>query len=209
MNQSFSSITRHARKACLCIALLSAGILTGCANFYVSNKLEHVEHEKISKPATPQPVQLFFQFETEDELNLVVTNSLYTKVQEEVVQSGLFSEVKSIGDKETPALQISINNFALNSAKARGFLVGVTFGVAGSTVGDGFMCKLKYVKRGDTAPVEAATQHAIFTSLGLIHGRPVAKQVSTAAIAEDLMTRQCVKKLLLDLAKTPEFAAAP
>ena len=138
----------------------------------------------------------------------MVTNNLYTKVQEEVLQSGLFSEVKSMGNKDIPTLQISINNFALNNAHARGFLVGVTFGVAGSTVGDGFMCKLKYTKSGSTTPVEAATQHAIFTSLGLIHGRPVAKEVSTAAIAEDLMTRQCVKKLLLDLAQTPEFATA-
>lgn len=209
MHLSTNPIAQLMRRAAICLALLSTAALTGCANFYVSNKLDHVEQQPVAKSAKTQPVQLFFQFETEDDLNLMTTHMVYDKVKEEVTQSGLFSEVRATGNQDTATLQLSINNVPLNNAVGRGFLVGATFGVAGTTVGDGYLCKLQYLPANTTAPITARTEHAIFTSMGLIHGRPVATAVSSADIAIDRVIRQCVKKLLLDLSQTPEFTAAP
>ena len=200
---------RLLRRAAL-IALVSASTtLAGCASFYVDNGLREADTARIIKPASPKPVQLFFTFQTKGSPNGQATQHVTGQVTDLVRQSGLFSDVKEVASPEAGVLQLTINNFPLDSnAYAKGFVTGLTLGLAGNTVGDGYACDLQY-KRSDASPtIEAKANHAIYTSLGATSGPEAATKVKSAGEAVTTMVRQCIETLLAKLSNNPQFQEA-
>jgi hypothetical protein len=132
---------------------------------------------------------------------------LQGQVTDLVKQSGLFSEIKSVAGPDVGTLQLNINNIPLSDdAFSKGFMTGLTFGLAGSTVGDGYVCDLQY-KPSDISPkIEAKANHAIYTSLGAGKG-PDASVTKVANLDEAVttMVRQAVKTLLIKLSTNPQF----
>lgn len=197
--------------AALSVLAVASAMLTGCASFYVDNGLRAADTAQVTKPAAPKPVQLFFGFQTKGGANALATQQLKGQVTELVKQSGLFSEIKETAGPDTGTLQLTINNVALSDdAISKGVMTGLTLGLAGSTVGDGYVCDLQY-KQSDSSPkIEAKANHAIYTSIGASSG-PEAAATKMASIDEAVttMVRQAVKTLLVKLSNNPQFQSAP
>jgi hypothetical protein len=202
--QTHQRLLRSSAWAALAVA---SSVLTGCANFYVDNGLRAADTAQVTKPASPKPVQLFFNFQTKGSPNAQATQQLKGQVTDLVKESGLFSEIKDVAAPGVGSLQLTINNIALTEdAAAKGFMTGLTLGLAGTTVGDGYACDLQY-KASDAGPkIEAKANHAIYTSIGASSGPDAAAtKMSSINEAVTTMVRQAVKTLLVKLSNDPQF----
>jgi hypothetical protein len=191
-------------------AVVSSAVLSGCASFYVDNGLKSAESAQVVVPVNPKPVQLFFSFKTKGQPNGQATQYLQGKVTDLIKQSGLFSELKDAAAPGVGTLQITINNELLTQdAAAKGFVTGLTLGLAGSTVGDGYRCELTY-RASDNAPeLQAQVNHAIYTSIGNSSGPDAAAtKMANGDEAINTMVRQAIKALLIKLSTNPQFSSA-
>ena len=187
--------------------LLAAALsgLGGCAAFYVDGNAPEVPAAQMRKPATPADVQLLFEFHTNGVANARATDALKARVKEQIAATGLF---KSVG--EAPAaggalLSVTVNNVPLTDDAARkGFLVGLTFGIAGQTVGDGYECTVRYSRDG-AAPLTRNGKHVIYTSLGSAGPPAGAQKAANIEDAVTTMLRQLLSRTLNDLSQDPEF----
>jgi len=128
----------------LMLAALIAS-LGGCAAMYVDGNTPEVPAAQYRKPGQPQDVQLIWEFQTNGAANARATDMLKARVQEQIAASGLFAKV---GEAPTPGsglLTLTVNNIALSDdAASKGFIAGLTFGLAGQTVADGYACTMRY-----------------------------------------------------------------
>lgn len=186
------------------IALIAAGsLLSGCASMYVDTALKDVQVSEYKAPAKLAPVQLSFEFQTKGAPNARATDFLKAQVAEQVNASGLFSAIDGVGGGQ---LSVVLNNVPLtDNAAAQGFVTGLTFGLAGSAVTDGYICTITYLPASQNDAISKTTRHAIHTTLG--NASPPAG-VTKAKNGEDAvrtMTRQIVGNALKDLSQDPKF----
>lgn len=201
------------------VALQRAGLLlfawccllvAGCANFYVDKGLPEVAASELKAPSKPRPVQLFFQFETKGSANARATELLKAQVVDLVTRSGLFAAVQDAPSTDSGTLQITINNVPLSDdAMAKGFVTGLTLGLAGSVVGDGYVCNLQYKASDSATPIDLEVHHAIYTSIGATSGPEHATKVDNGETAIRTVARQAVMNLLLQLSQNAQFQGAP
>ncbi|WP_062472950.1 hypothetical protein [Variovorax boronicumulans] len=179
--------------------------LGGCASHYVDGALKDIDAVTYVKPATPAPVQVLFDFETKGVSNSRATEALKKQVISQVEASGLFS---TAGEKPVPngaMLGIKINNVPVqDDAFSKGVVAGMTFGLAGSQVSDGYICTVNYVMPGK-APVVKVVRHAIHTTVGASASPGNATKAKTLEDAAITMTRQIVGNALNDLSRDPAF----
>lgn len=181
--------------------------LGGCAAFYVDGHAPEVPAAQYKKPDQPADVQLIWEFQTKGVANARATEYLKGRVQEQLSSSGLFAKVA-----ETPApgaglLTLTVNNVPLNDdAAAKGFVAGLTFGLAGQTVGDGYECTVRYSPaRTGSGPLVKSGKHIIYTSLGT--GNPPADAQKMASVDEAVTTmlRQLISRTLNELSQDAAF----
>jgi hypothetical protein len=174
--------------------------LTGCGSFYVDTATKDVPVAQYQKPAQPKPVQLMFEFQTKGALNTRATDALKAQIGEHVKTSGLFSEVQDKAVPNGAMLSIVLNNVPVDdNAFGKGFVTGLTFGLAGSQVTDGYICTATYVTPGQVAPVVKTARHAIHTTLGASAAPPNAVKSESLEAAVRTMTRQIISTTLNDL----------
>jgi hypothetical protein len=191
-------------------ALAAASVgLGGCASMYVDGNLPETLKTEFRKPAQPPAVQLAFEFQTKGTANARATDYLKPKVQAQVQDSGLFSSISDKPAAGAGLLVITLNNIPLtDNAAAKGFLTGLTFGLAGSTVADGYDATLRYTPAASgSAVIAQEAKHVIHTSLGTGSPPPGAIKTSGGEEAVTLMTRQVLSRLLGNLSKDPAFPA--
>lgn len=184
--------------------------LGGCAAMYVDGNQPETKTSEFRKPAQPPAVQLAFEFQTKGAPNARATEFLKAKVKSQVQESGLFSGVSDGPVGNSGLLTITVNNVPLtDDAASKGFVTGLTFGLAGTTVADGYDATLSYSPpaAAGSAATRVQAKHIIHTSLGT--GSPPAKAIKTSGADEavTLMLRQLLSKLLIDLSKDPGFPA--
>lgn len=187
-------------------AIVSACVVsfTGCASFYVDTALPDVKSEDIKKPATPKPVQLLFSFQSKGAANAAATNLLKAQVTDLVKASGLFSTVSDT--PEPNVLSITLNNIPLTEdAASKGFMTGFTFGLAGSTVTDGYVCTVDYLPDANAPKLSYEIKHALHTGLGAGSAPPGLKPAASLDEAVRTMTRQAVNNGLKKLADDSRF----
>ncbi len=197
-------ITYALRWLLLAVAL---SFLTGCAAFYVDGNAPEIPTTQFNKPATPAEVQLIWEFQTKGVANAQATAYLKTRVREQLAASGLFTKVSDEPVNSGALLSITINNIPLNDdAFAKGFVAGLTFGIAGQTVGDGYTCTMRYTPaRTATSTLEKTGKHVIYTSLGSGGPPPGAVRTSGAEEAITVMLKQLLSRTLNDLSQDPNF----
>jgi hypothetical protein len=191
------------RLACASLALLA---MTGCATHYVDGAVKNVAADEFTRPAAPKPVQVVVEFQTKGAANARATEMVKPMVIESVRSANLFADVQDKPVAGAGVLSVQINNVALtDDAYAKGFMTGLTFGLAGSTVTDGYLCTVSYIKPGSSTPVVKTSKHAIHTALGA-SGVP-ANGVKANSIDEAVrtMVRQIVALALKDLSKDASF----
>lgn len=189
--------------------MLAAAIscLGGCAAFYVDGHAPEVPVSQYKKPAQPAQAQLIWEFQTKGVANARATDFLKTRVQEQFAASGLFSSVSETPLPGGALLTATVNNVPLDDdAAAKGFVAGLTFGLAGQTVGDGYECTIRYTPAGPGAsPLVRSGKHVLYTSIGTGGPPPGAQKMASAEEAVTLMLRQLISRTLNELSQDPAF----
>jgi hypothetical protein len=195
-----------ARRAALGVALAATALLGGCASAYLDASTKEIQASQYRKPATPAPVQLLFDFQTKGVANAQVTAMLRDRVTAQVKSSGLFSEVGTAVVPNGAVLSITLNNVPMSDdAFSKGFITGLTLGLAGTQVGDGYVCTATYRTAEATAPVVKQARHAIYTTIGATGGPSNAIKMSNHQEAAFQMTTQVISNVLNDLSQDASF----
>lgn len=202
-----TTVARAARLLQLAGLAVAAATLSGCAAFYVDTTLGETKPEEIRKPAQPKPVQYLFTFQTKGQPNAQATGLLKAQVVEQVQASGLFSQVSDAPVEGGSLLNITINNVPITQdAAAQGFATGLTLGLAGSTVTDGYIGTLDYLPPAPGSKLSLTANHAIHATIGSSSPPPHAEKAESAEAAVRKMVRQLVGRGLKDLSQDPAFA---
>jgi hypothetical protein len=179
--------------------------LGGCASFYVDGTTKEVATADFRKPEQPRPVQVLFEFQTKGAANDRATQHLKARVVEQVKGSGLFTSVGEAPVTGGALLSITLNNVPLSDdAFSKGFVTGLTFGLAGSKVSDGYVCTARY-SPGTGEPIVKQARHAIHATFGATATPGNAVKADNVETAVTLMTRQVVSNVLNDLSRDPAF----
>lgn len=181
-------------------------LLTGCATHYVDGAVKEVLPNQFVKPAQIKPVQLVFEFQTKGAANAKATEHIKPMVMDSVKASGLFSEALDKPVAGAGVLSVVINNVVLtDDVYSKGFMTGLTLGLAGSTVTDGYLCTMTYLMPGQNAPIVKTSKHAIHTALGASGIPPNGVKADTIEAAVRMMVRQITGLALNDLSRDPAF----
>ncbi|RYF89058.1 MAG: hypothetical protein EON95_19400, partial [Caulobacteraceae bacterium] len=161
--------------------------------------------------AAPAPVQLLFQFKTKGAPNPQATKYLTKAVTDNVKATGIFSEVATGPVAGGAILSVTIENIPQEGAAGKGFATGLTFGLAGTTVIDYYVCTFEYIPAPGAPKVTKEVKHQIISTIGLT--KAPENTIKTKGFEDAIMTvtRHVVANGLNDIAKDPGFmvAAAP
>lgn len=187
------------------LATLTA-LASGCASVYVDTATREVDAAQFRKPAQPQAAQLLFEFQTKGALNTRATDFLKAQVTEQIKTSGLFSQVDEKPVAGGALLSVTLNNVPLtDDAFTKGFVTGLTFGLAGSQVSDGYVCTVKYVGPGQPEALVKTARHAIHTTVGASSAPANGVKADSIEAAVRTMTRQVVSTTLDELSRDERF----
>ena len=201
-----SGASRLLRGACTAVLLGAAAFLTGCATHYLDNTTKEVPPSAFNKPAQPRSVQLVVDFQTKGVSNARAIEHTKAMIKESVVATGLFSDVRETPGGGAGLLSVTINNVPLtDDAAAKGFIAGLTFGAAGQTVTDGYICTVSYLAPGQGTPVVKSARHAIHTTVGAKSDPPNSQRMASVDEAVRVMVRQVTSTALSDLSRDAGF----
>ncbi|XZG70731.1 hypothetical protein ACTSKR_02400 [Chitinibacteraceae bacterium HSL-7] len=184
--------------------------MSGCATHYVGNGIKEIPVAEMKPVASPKPVQFVFEFQTKSVPNAAVTEYLKQRVTDQVAESKLFAQVSATPVDGGGLLKLTLNNVPISTdAAAQGFVTGLTLGLAGSTVIDGYESTLSYLPAGSESVLTAQAKHALVTTLGA--GAAAPEGLTKSASGEEAvftMVRQITSNVLNDLSQNPAFAGA-
>ncbi|MFO3703767.1 hypothetical protein ACI6Q5_01990 [Xanthomonas codiaei] len=186
-------------------ALLMCASLSACLTMksYVDPALPVVAQDQFTAPRAPAPVLVLFEFRTKGSANARATEAMRSRVIAAVAQSHQFGQI----DGNAPnagQLRVVIDNVPLtDAAAAKGFGTGLTLGLAGSMVTDGYVCTASYTRAGKT--IQATVKHALHTTIGNKAG-PAGLPARTPAEAANVVVDQLVFNALNTLAAQGAFA---
>jgi hypothetical protein len=190
----------------IALLVMGAAISTGCANFYVDTATKEVPAAQFKKPEMLQETQLLFEFQTKGAKNDRATTLLREKITEQVKASGLFSKVSDTAVSSGAVLSIVLNNVPLtDNAFGKGFVTGLTFGLAGSQVSDGYVCTAKFLPSNGGAAITSEARHAIHTTIGASAAPINGTKSETITEAVFTMTKQIVSNVLNAVSNDPAF----
>ena len=173
------------------LLLLALGMsLTGCLSMkaYVDPALPVVAKADVGTTASPAPVQVLFEFRTKGSSNARATAEIKPRAVAVLAESGLFSAVSSEATNQDGAgvLTIVIDNIPLtDNAAAKGFGTGLTMGLAGSIVTDGYVATATYARAGKST--EVSIKHALHTTIGNKSGPPGLKPLDLQPAVHQVM----------------------
>ena len=189
-----------------CAAVTALILLSGCATAYLDSSVAELSPSEKVAVAHPQPVQLLFEFKTKGSFNGTATDLLKQTVVDTVQRSGDFSQISTDPVPNGALLHISIDNVPLSDdAFAKGFVTGFTFGLVGSTVGDGYICTADYQAAPNAPVVTKTMRDAIYTSMGATSGPQHAEKMASPKDAAFAMTERVVSHLVNDVANDPSL----
>lgn len=198
--------THWARRAALSLMLCATALLGGCASAYLDTGTKEIPAAQFKKPASPAPVQLLFDFQTKGVANPQVTALLRDRVTAQVKASGLFSDVGPNVVPNGAVLSISLNNIPMSDdAFSKGFVTGLTLGLAGTQVGDGYVCTATFRTAETSAPIVKQARHAIYTTMGATGAPTNAIKMPNHEQAALQMTSQVISNVLNDLSQDASF----
>ncbi|MBM0105193.1 hypothetical protein JM946_10545 [Steroidobacter sp. S1-65] len=193
----------------ICAAVTFIAFSTsGCVTAYVDGGLQKASVADVRKPARPTDVQLLFQFQSKGTANAKATDILKKDVTEVITASGLFATLGPDPSLSGAILSVTINNVPITDqgdAAAKGFATGLTFGLVGSAVTDGYICTMEYLPPGATNKVTTTSRHAIHATMGAKGAPPNGIKAKNLEEAVHTMTRQIVLEGLKHLSADPVF----
>jgi len=188
------------------LGLLMLAALTGCANFYVDGQTKEADASQYRKPATAHAVQVLFEFQSKGVANARATELLKSRVLEQIKTSGVFEDVSEAPVAGGALLNVTLNNVPLtDNAFSKGFATGLTFGLVGSQVSDGYVCTASYTPPGAAASITKQARHAIHTTMGASAAPGNAVKAASINDAVNTMTRQVVSTVIAEVTQDADF----
>jgi hypothetical protein len=171
------------------------------AKFYIESKLGEVSAEQRAKVEKPRPVQLIFQFTTDQKANPKATKYVKEQVFKLVRESGAFSEVVETPVEGGAMLAITMDNIVQKDAAGKGFVTGLTFGLAKTVVRDGYLIVAEYNAAAGATPIRREVTHGLWLTMGTkeVPG-PELIQVKNATIGIETIVRQGIGHAVNQLA---------
>lgn len=183
------------------ITLLGAGCIS--ATSYVDSALPKIDAVKLKPTAVKRPFQLFFEFQTNGSTNFTATKALQPHVVSVLERSNLFSHVVTQGAADRKVF-ITVNNFPITKdAASKGFRVGLTFGLSGTMVTDGYTMDVVYRRVGEPE-LKKRYNHALHTTVGNADGPPGVVGMKPGDAILKIM-EELILNLLNDLIKAGEI----
>ena len=182
-----------------------AGAPAEAAKFYVSNQLGWVKAEDKLHIATPQPVQLVIDFQTDGVSNAKAIKEVKPIITKYVQQTGLFSSVSETPVPNGALLTVRFNNIVDKNAAGKGFKAGLTFGLAATQVADNYDVDLALVPATGGAALRTSLKHAIIMTIGKGSDATIGTEYKKPKEAVDAMVGQSVEQGAFALARQDGF----
>jgi len=147
------------------MALLSAIALSGCISIksYVDPTYAKAGYEDLTRPSQAPALKVNAEFLRNGERLPKGDNELRGHVERVLRGSGLITPSDSASDG---TVTVAVNNVGdVGKAAAKGFGTGLTFGLAGSTVQDGYEMTVTLYTNGQTV-TKSDYKHVIITTVG-------------------------------------------
>lgn len=189
-------------------AVVAAAAMTGCVSIkpYVSNGVRDVPASEYVKPNPSHAVQVLFNFKSKGVDNANATSALKKRVIDQVAASHLFDSVSEAPVAGGALLIITVDNVPLDKdAASKGFTTGLTFGLSGTVVGDGYVATAKYTPPPPAGLITKESHHAILSTIGNHDAPPNATPAASMDEAVSTMLHQLISNLLNDLSHDPSF----
>jgi hypothetical protein len=188
------------------LLLLLLMMLIGCSSVYVDGSMREIPASQFRQVNPKHPVQVLFEFQTNGVANVFATKEFKQTVIEQVEASNLFAGVSEEPSEGGALLGITVNNVsAQDEAFSKGFATGLTFGLVGNQITDGYVCTATYRHGIGVEPVVARARHAIHTTIGASSSPPNATKASSIKEAVDIMLKQVISNVLNDLSHEADF----
>lgn len=186
-----------------CCAVALGGCLS--TKSYIDPALSPADKLSVKPIAHPAPIQVLFEFRTRGTPNAGGTTRLSPFVNGVMNESGLFTEVSNTPVISGRRLVMTMDNVPITTdAMAKGFGTGLTFGLVGTMVTDGYVMEATYTSLTGT-PIKLTYHHAMHTTIGNASGPPGLVGKPPANAINDITT-QLAWSVLRDLSRDERFA---
>lgn len=187
------------------LALFSS-LLIACAGpksvSFVDPSYPKVSYEQIKRKPEPLPLALTVEFQRNGE-HLAAADSTLRDEAERVLRAA--GVIVPAAANTRGSIKVVINNIAdLSSARAKGFVTGVTFGAAGSTVTDAYEMDVVITIGGKTFE-RRAVKHELHTTLGNVT-LPQGLETVPANTGFGRIVEQLLLRVLRDMQLSGELA---
>jgi len=180
-------------------ALASAMALSGCISVksYVDPTYARTAYEDLRKPAQVLALKVNVEFLRNGQRLPKADNEVRGHVERVLRGSGLITPSESAADGE---ITIAVDNVGdLGKSAAKGFGTGLTFGLAGSTVQDGYVMTVTLTTAGKTV-TKSGYKHVLISTVGNKKG-PEGLTPTTPGAAFGTIVEQMLLNVLGDLQK--------
>jgi hypothetical protein len=188
----------------LLVLLCASFMLSGCLapKMYLDPTLPKVAKSDLATATAPQPIQVLYEFQTKGSANARATNITRDKVMATAGESGLFTTISADPQDNQRRLTIVINNVPITQDGAsKGFGVGLTLGLVGTMVTDGYECTAVLSVPGAEA-VKFQYTHAIHSTIGNASGPPGLTAEPTPRDAVNKLVEQITWSILRDVSRS-------
>lgn len=179
------------------LALASAVALSGCISVksYVDPTYAKTAYQDLNKPAQVLALKVNVEFSLNGERLPTGDNEVRGHVERVLRGSGLVTPSDSAANGE---ITVTVNNVAdLGKVAAKGFGTGLTFGLAGSTVQDGYEMTVTLATK-DRTVTKSGYKHVLISTVGNKKG-PEGLTPTTAAAGFGTIVEQMLLNALSDL----------
>lgn len=191
-------------KHIIALAVLSCAALAGCATpkSYLDPSVPKASYDDIRKRIEPLKLRLVVEFQRNGEHYAKADSTLKDNAERVLRGTGV---IVASDDKPVGEIKIVVNNIAdMSNVVGKGFVTGLTFGLAGSTVMDAYEVSISVTVNGKTIN-HAGVKHAIYTIIGK-KSAPDGVETIPPNIAFERVLEQMILRALHDMQSTGELA---
>ncbi|MCG3174984.1 MAG: hypothetical protein GMKNLPBB_03318 [Myxococcota bacterium] len=175
-------------------------ICSGCTSIksYVDPQFRDATYQSIQNTDAPKYVTVSVEFQVNGKPQKRHNGTVYRKVSRVLAATRLFAEASAGKASESGQLHVIVNNVGdVGAAFGKGFATGLTFGLAGSQVVDGYIMTATYTPLGGV-PTTREYKHAIHSTVGM-HSAPEGMVAVPLADAFDQVVEEMLLNYLRDL----------
>lgn len=190
-----------ATAACLCF------VLSGCftPRSFVDPSVPKISYDALQKRQEPLKLKVTTEFQRNGKAFPRISVMLKDSTERILRGTGV---IVPAGDDSAGTIEVTVNNIAdIGAAAAKGAGVGLTFGLAGTTVMDNYELTVSVNINGKTF-TRTAIKHAIYSAIGNTSLPPGIEGLPTN-VAFERALEQMLLKAIVDMQKSGELAMMP